>query len=354
MSEFRCPVIEIGKFGKHSGADSLSILSVDGVPCIFRTGDFQEGDKAVYIPLDAMVPLDNPAFSFLEPEAVGKGKLKRLKAKKLRGKYSEGLLIPVKNIILDGVDTLSIGVDLAGAMGIKKFVEVIPACLSGEQESNPGITPVYDMESWDKYGDLLIEGEDVVITEKLHGCNSLYMVHDDLDEEHPGHNEKFYVGTHHTFQKDTKETAYWKAARKYGLDKSLWDYTEVAVYGEIYGPVQDLHYNVPPNDIALAVFDMYDVANREWFDWDRVLKNCCILGLPTVPVLYRGPYRKDMIEQLVDGESTLGGNIREGIVIKSTSNRYVEELFGRLILKKKSIFYNLRRGSGKSEPTELK
>jgi hypothetical protein len=50
MSEWIVRVVEIGEVVKHPNADSLSITEVEGYPCIIRTGDFQTGDKAVYIP----------------------------------------------------------------------------------------------------------------------------------------------------------------------------------------------------------------------------------------------------------------------------------------------------------------
>ena len=60
MSQFSCPLIQIGKVGKHPNADTLSITTVDGGPVIFRTGDFAPGDYAVYIPVDAVVPESVP------------------------------------------------------------------------------------------------------------------------------------------------------------------------------------------------------------------------------------------------------------------------------------------------------
>src|SRR5574343_587969 len=87
MSEFHVVVVEIGKVGKHPNADTLSITSVlGGYPVIFRTGQFNQGDKAVYVPVDAICPASDPRFAFL-------GENNRIKAKRLRGIFSMGLLV---------------------------------------------------------------------------------------------------------------------------------------------------------------------------------------------------------------------------------------------------------------------
>lgn len=51
-----------------------------------------------------------------------------------------------------------------------------------------------------------------------------------------------------------------------------------------------------------------------------------------VPILYEGPYDVEKIRALVDGKSTLGSGIREGIVIKPVKERHVRGL-GRAVLK---------------------
>lgn len=88
MSEWLVEVVKLGAVRKHPNADSLSMTDVhDGYPVVFRTGEFKEGDVAVYVPVDSIVP-DDPAYAFLQ------GK-RRIKARKIRGEYSQGLLLQV-------------------------------------------------------------------------------------------------------------------------------------------------------------------------------------------------------------------------------------------------------------------
>jgi hypothetical protein len=48
-TEHEVRVIELKGFGPHPNADTLSITSIEGRPVIFKTGDFNKGDKVVYI-----------------------------------------------------------------------------------------------------------------------------------------------------------------------------------------------------------------------------------------------------------------------------------------------------------------
>lgn len=83
MSEFQVRVVQVGAIEKHPNADALSMTVVDGYPVLLRTGDFREGDRAVYVPIDAVVPADDHRWVFL-------GEHRRVRAKRLRGIFSIG------------------------------------------------------------------------------------------------------------------------------------------------------------------------------------------------------------------------------------------------------------------------
>lgn len=164
MSEWSVNVVQIDKISKHPNADTLSIVHVWGYPVIIRTGDFQEGDKAVYVPVDSIVPDDEP-FKFL----AGKN---RIKAKKLRGIFSMGLLVKLPD------NSWEVGKDVAETMGIKKYEEVEDAIQMGgdtEYYHNKQYIRHYDIEGFRKYGEIFQAGEEVIVTEKIHGCNARFV-----------------------------------------------------------------------------------------------------------------------------------------------------------------------------------
>lgn len=163
MSDFKAEVVKLTGIEKHPNADALSIVKVFGFPCIFKTGDFNEGDLAVYIPAEpiALVPVNVPEFSFLTGDENGYAKIKAIR---LRGTFSLGLLIPARA-------GWTVGQDVTEILGVIRKPEKEDFNLGGENESPPGWLPTYtDIQSLRKYYKEFIPGAEVVLTEKIHGC----------------------------------------------------------------------------------------------------------------------------------------------------------------------------------------
>lgn len=352
MSEFRVPVVRVPAFGKHPNADTLNLTSINGENVIFKAGEFQKGDLAVYVPADAVVPSEVPGTEFLDKYH------RRVRPVRLRGIYSEGVLLPI-SVLRDFIDKRDVGEDVQDILKITKHEDPIPAHLSGEVETDPGCCPVYDIENYKKYKALLAPGERVVVTEKLHGTNARYVYI-------PGRG--LMVGSRNNFWKRAPKPAtgvrllwqklkakltgkaiqkhrnnlYWATAETYGLEEKLKNYPHRVVYGEIYGQVQDLKYDSKPGQTWFRVFDVYDLKTKRWLDWDTVRTICMGLGLETVPVLYDEPFSHEILEGLVEGKSAIASHFREGVVVKPANTRY-DPTHGRVILKWVSETYKLRK-----------
>ena len=79
---------------------------------------------------------------------------------------------------------------------------------------------------------------------------------------------------------------------------------------------------------------------------DEVKNICKELDIDTVPVLYSGPYSKEVVDELTNGKETVSGkelHMREGIVIRPFNERRDDDI-GRVILKSVSDAYLLRKG----------
>jgi len=316
MSEFHVTVVELGKIGKHPNGDNLEITTVlGGYPVIMRKGDFQTGDKAIYIPVDAMVPAKDPRFSFLTDDEL---KLwVRVKAKKLRGIFSMGLLIKAE-------PGMEVGQNVQELLGIKKYEPPEEgAHTGGENEKDPGFLPSYtDIEGLRKYKNLLTVGEEVVLTEKIHGANARFVFRDG----------RLWCGSHHQIKKEDQANLWWRAAKQYQLDTKLQACEETVLYGEVYGQVQKgFGYDISPGLIGLRIFDAYDPTQGKYLDWSDLEKLCTTLALPMVPMLYKGPWNLELIA-LAEGKTTLASHVREGFVVKPTKERWDQHI-GRVIFK---------------------
>jgi hypothetical protein len=126
----------------------------------------------------------------------------------------------------------------------------------------------------------------------------------------------------------------------------------VVLFGEIYGTgVQDLWYGLE-NGVAFRAFDL--AVNGKYLDWDVKQQLCEHFGVAMVPILYRGPFHRERLEEYVSGPTTLcpadkAGRFkgREGIVITPARERAVTtetHVFERLILKAISFDYLERKG----------
>lgn len=309
MTEFRVEVVRIGSVRKHENADTLSITDVHGgYPVIFRTGEFAEGDLATYIPVDAVMP-DAPEWAFL-------GSKRRIEAKRLRGVFSMGMLAKAP-------DGAVVGDDVQAALGIEKWDPSedahVQASKGGEDDEVTGPAlpiPVYDIEGFRKYRHVILDGEDVVITEKIHGENARFY--------HDG--SRLWVGSRTRWKRLDSSTGWTNYARAERLDGRLAGWPGLVFYGELYGNTE-LKYDAA-NGRRLRIFDVFDTSRMAFLDADDAATKAP--GLERVPALYRGPWSLDLLK-LCEGTSRLGGHVIEGVVVKPARERVSH--MGRVILK---------------------
>jgi RNA ligase (TIGR02306 family) len=350
MTVIACPIVTVGKTGKHPNADSLSITHVAGNCIIFRTGEFEEGKRAVFIPEEALVP-EAVQWAFLWGNRIKENKPVRekdrvVRAKKLRGVFSCGLLVPVPA----GHENDLPGTDLVGHFGITKYEPPEQVGSGGDNAPTPGWLPKFtDIENARGFlfgngqveklspdalqgfnpsemarSDLLRPGEAVVITEKIHGANARYAYHDG----------QFIVGSHANV-KANDSTNWWTfAAKDLGMEERCKKCPGYILFGEVYGQVQK-GYQYGLKKPTLVLFDAYSISERKYVDWDFFAEMARELELSHVPILYKGPWVSlDHAAQFSDGPSVLGkgAHNREGCVIRTNPERR-DEYLGRMVLK---------------------
>ncbi len=321
MSEFHVEVVRVGQVEKHPNADTLGITKVYDYPVIVRLGEFQPGDLAVYIPVDAMLPTSDPRFSFL-----GSRPMERVKAKRLRGIFSMGLLTPAPAGCV-------VGQDVAALLGVQKWEPGENTGPGVEIPGPPGAPRYTDIEGLRKHGRVIEPGEPVVVTEKIHGANARYM--------HDG--EQFWVGSHTKWKDPSGDCIWAKAAQAEGLADKLAKIPGIMLFGEVFGQVQDLKYGHDKGGCSLRFFDAFDTRKMAYLDWAEVVQICDRLDLRTVPVLYLGPWDLTRAEEWAEGKSTLANHVREGFVVKPLVERY-DHRVGRVILKRHGEGYLTRKG----------
>ena len=211
-------------------------------------GQFQTGDVAAYIPENSLLPDDLIESLGLTGKLHG-AKKNRVKAIRLRGVVSQGLVYKVP-------DVNEMGVDVTEQLGIIKYEVPVPTHMSGQMWNTQGKTLHYDIENIKKYPNVLQDGEDVVMTEKLHGTWCAMGKQDgEWIVTSKGMSSR---GLAFKLDENINDgNLYVKTFRKYQHTLELIDFVpNFFIVGEIYGKgVQDMQYDT--TEPEFRVFDVY-------------------------------------------------------------------------------------------------
>lgn len=362
MSEFNPCITKVLKIERHPDANSLEIAYVWDYPVCTKIGQYQVGQLVGHLSLDTVVP-DTEEFHFLCPKAYEKyeedgeikqrqigpkypvgsvpEKYRRIKAKQMVGVYSQGMLI-------DCPDGMVEGDSLVERLGLYKFFEEeeddIPAVkkMRGLNQASPPkgwSIPFYDIEPLRKFLSCIKEDEEVVYTEKLHGCSASFCFD----------GEKLWAKSRRYYQKFDTDNLWWDIAIRNDLENKLKQYPNMVFFGEIVGQVKGFKYDaVISNGQLLSTihfFDIFNTSTKRYLDYEDRVAVIKSLGLSPVPELYKGIWQgKDHMYELAEGMSTLNPKtIREGLVVVPLKERFEPKLHSRLQLKLISKGYNLQK-----------
>lgn len=352
----------------HPDADTLSVARAFGYACVVKTEAWAGVPLGAYIPPDSLVPVDRPEFAFLAPRAKADGKY-RVKAQKIRGVVSFGLMVPAPPGAAEGDD-------VAAALGVEHYEPPLPGSgpskgiyLGGEAAEAPHVwAPKYDLEAFRRFAaDLFEPGEPVYVTEKLDGANARYVFWD--GRMHCGSRTEWkreYPDTSHVTveflvaqglapddaarrvaalaRKQHRRNLWWEAlANQPEVEAFCRAHPGVAVYGEIYGNVNAIKYGLPGPD-RFAAFDV--LADGKWLDPPAAYRTLAAWGVPIVPILNPPspsgpdrepiPYDFDALCAMAEGPTLAAdakpGTIREGVVVSPAADRSHPKV-GRVKLK---------------------
>lgn len=338
----------------HPDADRLELAQVGLYRAVVAKGAYRTGEYALYIPEQSVLPPGLIEELGLTGKLAG-GAKDRVKAVRLRGELSQGIVCrPAALVGIDWAAASAQGTDHADTLGIVKWVPPIPPQMASEAISGVDLLRWVDIENLQRYPDVFADGEPVVITEKLHGSCLLatYVRTDDQLLV----SSKGMAASGMALQ-EADRNLYWRAVHRHRLGEVLrrlageFAAERVGLYGEVYGSgVQDLHYGADARadgTLGFAAFDLRVDTGGEprWLDASDARDVLARHGVPTVPVLYEGPFDLATVRSLADGPTVLGGaHIREGVVVRPARERWSDVLGGRAIVKLVSPAYLIRGG----------
>jgi RNA ligase (TIGR02306 family) len=342
-------VAYVGKVGVPTqipGADNIELVMVNGWMAITKKGEYKEGDLVVVATTDAVIPQklsdDMGVTNYLR-------KGQRVRTVKLRGVYSECLIIPTKYIPGYGEQYYE-GMDMMEKMGITKYeppVKTVQLSVGGRKikyHQNPNFHVYYKFPNQKNVPDMFNEEDEVVITRKLHGTNARYGIVRKKklslwDRVKMLFGNKWaafeYVYGSHNVEKGSDsqgfyDTDVWKTiANQYDIRGKLWDHVKdtyephdllegVVIYGEIYGAGIQKNYEYGLTDVKFAGFDVEVDGLYQTYVNETVHFEC--LQLPQVELLYQGNWSKEEQDKYVFNNFIEGTKVpHEGIVVKSVT-----------------------------------
>lgn len=321
-------ILRINRIEAIPNADRLEVAFINDWPIVVQKGQWSVGQLCTYVPYDSVLPANLIESLGLVGKLSGSQK-NRVKAIRLRQQLSIGLLAPVP-------DGFAEGDSVAEFLGITKYEEPEDNSTGTQvrvpQEPKPWGWIKYDIENSRNLLEGIIDGDEVVITEKIHGQSSSFGLVDN----------QFIVSSKNHIRKDL-DSNFWKIAIEYNLEKIVRELGDnYWIHGEIYGPgIQDLCYGVEKP--TFAVFDIRNAAG--FLNYENFVEICRKYGLPTVSLLYRGPFSKAVLATHTSGLETISGrslHIREGCVVKPVIER-ITRRGERVIYKSVSPDYLLRK-----------
>lgn len=333
-TEFSAEVVRIVSIEAHPNAERLEIatfaLKATGQESSYRVviqkGQYKPGDLAAYFSVDCVLPTAQPAFAFLLSRLDGAGKSHyRLKAARLRGVFSQGLLV-------DAPAGFEWGASVADHFGVTYYrspEELAAGPTAPTAKPRPQPFPVYTVDSLKKMPHLFADGEPVLVTEKIHGTNFRFGW---VPRKFLGFRVgwRFVVGSHRVIKSGYSKGHYYKedvwndAAEIYKLAERTRDYKGYTFYGELYGytasgkAIQDLTYGATPEQgPQLRIFDVRD-PHGQWVTPMERAWICADVELDQVPRLFEGPWHYGCAEFYADGPSRIHRpQIREGCVVEA-------------------------------------
>jgi RNA ligase (TIGR02306 family) len=342
-----CFIAKINEVKAIEGADNIELVVAGGWNAITKKGEFKAGDETIIATTDAVIP-ESLSEEMGVTNYLRKGN--RVRTVKLRGVYSECLIIPMKHLsgkVTMGDWDLGVGGDCMEFLGITKYEPPVKQIqlANGRKikwRDNQNFHIYYKFPNLKNVDGMFTEEDLVEITRKVHGTNARYGIVKKSKLSFWDKVKKFfrladewvdyeYIYGSHNCEKGSDSQGFystdvWRTvAEKYNIKEKLWDYIKnrnvkigegIILYGEIYGAGIQKNYDYGLTDIEFAGFDVK--LRGEYLStydaWNLVKDH---LKLPYVEILHYGDWTQEIQDKFTFNNFIEGTKVpHEGIVIK--------------------------------------
>jgi RNA ligase (TIGR02306 family) len=301
-------------------ADFIELAVLKGWKTVVSKDSYKVGDIVIYLEIDSLIPINNLTEhlgDYCKTVTQDGEKYYRIKTVKLRGEYSQGIILDPK-IFLNDINKYQIGEDLTEILGIKLYDPFSSNSYNIGNVDSKGLFPYFIQETdqeriqnLDEIPNLSFE-----LTEKLDGTSCTLFIKD----------VEAGICSRNFEKKIDVKNGYTRIYNKYVDVLTKWHSQtgkNIAIQGELIGvKIAKNHYEL--DNQQWYVFDVFDIDKQRYYTPKECRDLCKILGLFHVPVINTS-YKFQGIEReikLADGKSSMCNRYREGVVFKS--NGYIE------------------------------
>ena len=319
-------VVRIDAINPIEGADQIEVAQIGGWKVVVKKGEYTADSLAVYCEIDSFIPHSIAPFLTKPgqfPKVYNEVEGQRLRTIKLRGQISQGLLLPVSALQIDGkwIEGVVIdeGTDVTEILGVQKWEPPAEFRAANAKGSFPHFIPKTDCERVQNLSRQVQQwAEDEVVfqkSEKLDG-SSMTVFYKDGEVGCCSRNLEL---------KDDGTSTFWETAKSKKLVEKLISLGKnIALQGELLGgQIQGNAYKI--TGFKFFLYDIYDIDKQEYLRPEVVEQFAEEYGVSHVPIIgYVTLPKEDTIQALLldaDGKSAVGCNPkREGFVYKSTKD----------------------------------
>lgn len=319
-------VVRIDAINPIEGADQIEVAQIGGWKVVVKKGEYTADSLAVYCEIDSFIPHSIAPFLTKPgqfPKVYNEVEGQRLRTIKLRGQISQGLLLPVSVLQIDGkwIEGVVIdeGTDVTEILGVQKWEPPAEFRAANAKGSFPHFIPKTDCERVQNLSRQVQQwAEDEVVfqkSEKLDG-SSMTVFYKDGEVGCCSRNLEL---------KDDGTSTFWETAKSEKLVEKLISLGKnIALQGELLGgQIQGNAYKI--TGFKFFLYDIYDIDKQEYLRPEVVEQFAEEYGVSHVPIIgYVTLPKEDTIQALLldaDGKSAVGCNPkREGFVYKSTKD----------------------------------
>ena len=310
---------------KHPNADTLDLVNIKGWEVITKTGDFKEGDWAIYFEIDSQLPDYTSVFEFMEKRKF------RVKTQKLRGIVSQGLVMPISiiNIMIEDGHIKKKKIKLEEGYNLTEYLKIEKYDPEAQKErkqagraykkKNPFVEYMKQYQ-WFRHLHYNIVGKNTknfpwfikktdeeriqnmpfffeqhdgklfYIMEKLDGTSLTVAIRKSGKFSRFSILKKlfgtdFYVCSRNLTLYNKNDTVYWKIVDQENIEKKLRSVGKnIAIQGEIIGEtIQNNKYKL--KGIDLYIFNVVDLDKNLYYNNEEKIEFCNKYGFKTCPYI---------------------------------------------------------------------